>query len=62
MLLTPDQLQTLTGYHRPSAQIRALKAMGIRHWVRPDGRPVVDDSALAAHADRSARPNFEAIV
>jgi hypothetical protein len=46
MLLTPDQLEILTGYRRPSAQVRALRRMGVRYLLRPDGRPVVDDSAI----------------
>jgi hypothetical protein len=41
MLLSAADLEALTGYRRPSAQVRALRAMGIEHWVRPDGRPVV---------------------
>jgi hypothetical protein len=40
-LLTPADLEALTGFKRPSAQVRALRAMGIEHWIRPDGRPVV---------------------
>ena len=40
-LLDMVELEALTGYRRPSAQVRALRAMGIEHWVRPDGRPVV---------------------
>jgi hypothetical protein len=40
-LLTPADLEALTGYKRASAQVRALRAMGIEHWIRPDGRPVV---------------------
>jgi hypothetical protein len=41
MFLTSDQLLELTGYRRPSAQVRALRRMGVEHWIRPDGRPVV---------------------
>jgi hypothetical protein len=41
MFLTPADLESLTGYRRPSAQVRALRRMGVEHWVRPDGRPVV---------------------
>jgi hypothetical protein len=40
-LLAPAEVEALTGYKRPAAQVRALRAMGIEHWVRPDGRPVV---------------------
>lgn len=41
MFLTPDEIQELTGKIKPAAQIRALRAMGIHHHVRPDGKPVV---------------------
>jgi hypothetical protein len=41
MFLTASDLLELTGYRRPSSQVRALRRMGIEHWVRPDGRPVV---------------------
>jgi hypothetical protein len=60
MLLTPDQLEILTGYRRKSAQVRALRRMGIRHLVRPDGRPVVDDRALAGDDISAEAPRFEA--
>lgn len=39
--LTRDELSVLTGRTRASAQIRALRAMGIQHRVRPDGKAVV---------------------
>ena len=41
MFLSPDEIAELTGKQRPAAQIRALRSMGIRHHVRPDGHPVV---------------------
>ena len=47
MFLSPDELTELTGKQRPAAQIRALRSMGIRHHVRPDGRPVVLRADLA---------------
>lgn len=39
--LTREELAALTGRTRASAQIRALRAMGVQHRVRPDGKPVV---------------------
>ena len=48
MLLTQDEIHDLTGYIRPTAQIRALKAMRIPHRVRPDGRPIVVESDISA--------------
>lgn len=40
-LLTAEDLHHLTGYRRPSAQIRWLKARRIRHFVNGVGHPVV---------------------
>lgn len=44
MFLTPIELQSLTGRVRRGAQVAALRAMGIEHRVRPDGRVVVSKS------------------
>jgi hypothetical protein len=41
MFLTADELARLTGYRRPSAQIRWLKARRVRHFVNAAGLPVV---------------------
>jgi len=59
--LTPQQLIDLTGYRRKSKQVQALRQMGVRHFVRPDGRPVVDDSALQSPKSSAAQPNWQAI-
>lgn len=48
MLLTQVEIHELTGYVRPTAQIRALKSMRIPHRVRPDGRPIVVESDISA--------------
>jgi hypothetical protein len=61
MLLTPDQLIALTGYRRPGKQVEALRRMGVRHFVRLDGRPVVDDSALSTKAEPAKTPDWSAI-
>ena len=47
LFLTPEELQELTGRKRASAQIRALRAIGVEHKIRPDGHPVV----LRAHVE-----------
>ena len=39
---TDTQLYAITHRRRPSAQVRALRAMGIEHKVRPDGTVFVD--------------------
>lgn len=41
MFLTGEELAQLTGKKRRSAQVEALRMMGIEHKVRPDGMPVV---------------------
>ena len=40
-LLTPDELQDVTGYVRPSAQARELGRQGVRFRYRRDGKLVV---------------------
>ena len=47
--LTDDELQSLTHLRRPSAQARALQAMGVPYRKRPDGTLLVGRSA----ADRA---------
>ena len=63
MFLTNAQLQELTGYQKPSAQIRWLRAQGLRRWVRADGRPAVPITAIDGPAPPQVRPqpNFAAI-
>ncbi|GMG89620.1 hypothetical protein Cmtc_18990 [Cupriavidus sp. TKC] len=47
LTLSPDELKELTHKSRSSAQVRALRSMGIEHKVRPDGSVAV----LRAHVD-----------
>lgn len=62
MFLTAAQLADLTGRVRPRAQRRALERMGIRHHVRPDGRPVVATAALLdAQAPAPIGPDWSAL-
>lgn len=62
MFLTRDQLIELTGYKRAPEQRRELSRMGIRHWVRIDGKPVVDDSALSQPPSEGvSTPNWGAL-
>lgn len=61
MLLSADELIQLTGYKRPGKQVAALRRMGVRHFVQPSGRPVVDDSALSSKAEPTEQPNWAAI-
>ena len=46
MILSKEQLIELTGKMKPSAQIRALRSMGINHRIRPDGTPAVSESHI----------------
>lgn len=45
-LLTEDEMIELTGYQVPVKQLEALKALGLRPIIRPDGRPRITDDAL----------------
>jgi hypothetical protein len=46
VFLTPEELESLTHRVRPSAQICALRRMGIESRQRPDGSVVVLRSAV----------------
>ncbi len=48
IVLTQDEVQSLTGRHRKDAQVKALRFMGIEHRVRPDGSVAV----LKAHIEQ----------
>jgi hypothetical protein len=45
-ILSDTELIELTGYQMPGKQLEALRALGLRPLVRPDGRPRVTDDAL----------------
>ena len=64
--LTRDELASLTGRTRASAQIRALRAMGIQHRVRPDGKAVVLWSDVqtdgSRRQQRPTEPDFAALL
>lgn len=70
MFLSPDQLRDLTRKQRPTAQVRVLIEMKIRHGVRPDGSIVVMESAVdavlgpgaAAKLGRKSAPDFGAVA
>lgn len=64
MFLTADELSQLTGYRRPSAQIRWLRSRAVKHYVNAAGHPVVARAWL--DLDRQAvpipvRPNLRAL-
>lgn len=47
MFLDADSLKILTGKRRRSAQVVALRTMGVNHRVRPDGFPLVMEAHVA---------------
>lgn len=55
LFLQPDELSELTGKVRSSAQVVALRRMGIDHRVRPDGRVLVLRSQVDGSASESRR-------
>ncbi|MCP5408918.1 MAG: DUF4224 domain-containing protein [Chromatiaceae bacterium] len=70
IFVSREELAELTG-KRPNqnaAQVRALKIMGIAHWVRPDGRPMVLRSTLEGvpipnpKRKSETEPNFETLT
>lgn len=65
-LLTPEDLEELTGAKRPSKQRRALDQAGIRYVIRIDGAPSTTwdavNAALAGQrprSDNAEEPNLE---
>lgn len=60
LFLSRQELEALTGYKKPSAQARALAAMGIEHRIRPDGAVIVlrahIEAILGGNVERTAPP------
>ena len=70
IFLTPEEVKTLTNKKVRPSQVRALKAMGIEHKVRPDGsvailrahiEKVFDGSVAGKSKTKTAVPNWEAM-
>jgi hypothetical protein len=65
MFLTPDEIQSLTGRVRPTAQARWLRQHGYRHTVNALGLPVVAvaeaNRKLVGGAKTNQEPNWEAM-
>ena len=71
LLLTDTELREITNRARPSAQLRALRAMGIPHAVRPDGTLAVarayiyqllsGASGATSRAVRATEPDWAAL-
>ena len=64
LFLTPDETAELTGYRKPSFQVRQLKTYGIRFFVAADGHPRVPRAEIEGGKDRTRHtaPNFDAIA
>jgi hypothetical protein len=66
MFLSPEDLQQLTGYKRPSKQCEWLLRNGFKVHVRADGRPAillsqVEASQGSKKKHRAEEPNFAAL-
>lgn len=63
MLLTAQEVRDLTGMQRPSAQVRALKSMGIECRRRPDGSVVVLRAVVeAVLGGKLIAPKVDAVI
>lgn len=68
MFLSPDELVELTGRRQRASQEAALRAMGIEHKVRADGRLVVSrrhveqqlGAAGESHSQHEVMPDWSA--
>jgi hypothetical protein len=70
LFLTEDEVRALSGKIKRDAQVRALRAMGVEHRVRPDGsvavlrdhiHKVFDGTPGSAKRGKPAAPNWDAI-
>lgn len=63
--LAGQAIEELTGKVRPTAQVRALQAMGVPHRVRPDGTPAVHEADARPWArktvTREEEPDYGAL-
>lgn len=64
MFLTEEEMVTLTGLRRPSAQIRWLRSRQIKHFVNGVGHPVIARAWLIGDRDAvplPQRPNLQVL-
>lgn len=61
--LSSEEVWTLTGYRKPSCQIRQLKSYGLRFFIAADGRPRVlrSDIETRNQQPRPKEPNWAAL-
>ncbi|MDO6610539.1 DUF4224 domain-containing protein [Shewanella sp. 1_MG-2023] len=63
-LLTEKDLEQLSGFTQPAAQIKWLLLQGIKHFVRKDGRPSLTWDFVNnpnGATNKTAKPNFGAL-
>lgn len=62
VILTRAQVTELSGYRKPSCQIKWLKRQGLRFFVGADGYPRVPTSEIERKpAVKATEPDFEAL-
>lgn len=71
LFLTEDEVRDLSGKIKRDAQVRALRAMGVEHRVRPDGSVAIlrdhihkvfdGEPGARAKQVKAAAPNWDAI-
>ena len=68
LFLDAEEMVELTGKRRRASQIATLVMMGIKHSIRPDGRPLVSRAYIdrihggADNVSNKEQPSWEAIV
>ncbi len=61
LFLSDSDIEFMTGYKQPAAQIRWLQKWRIRHAVAANGRPRVTREAVNGAERPKAAPNFAAL-
>lgn len=62
VILTRAQVTELSGYRKPSCQIKWLKRQGLRFFVGADGYPRVPTSEIERKPTvKATEPDFEAL-
>lgn len=61
MFLTPEQLENLTGYRRPRAQLQWLRAHGIEPYVSARGQVQVTQAVVEEAQRRASGLELQAV-
>ena len=62
MFLTPQELETLTGFSRKANQVAQLRRMGIPFFVNGSGRPVVTRVAVEGRREHKEQMSWSSAV